>query len=213
MGQSSQPICQVQCDRYTYPQGKTVCTNPELLQKELKHLREAMGKCKYPTWAINKVQNKVLNNNQGNHDNKNKNQVQSTNNQDASATNTTRSNKNYIGQVVIPYTQGTSEGFKNICGKYGIRVHFKGNTTIKQLLMKPKDQDPKGKKSGITYSYQCTNIACDEECIGETARTMGERCKEHPKHPSPIHAHIQQTCHIIEDSSFNIIGKEDWGQA
>ena len=34
---------------------KTVCTNPELLQKELKHLRDAMGKCKYPTWAINKV--------------------------------------------------------------------------------------------------------------------------------------------------------------
>ena len=31
---------------------KTVCTNPELLQKEIKNLREAMGKCKYPSWAI-----------------------------------------------------------------------------------------------------------------------------------------------------------------
>ena len=59
------------------------------------------------------------------------------------------SNRNYIGQVVIPYTQGTAKGFKNTCGKYGIQVHFKGNTTIKQLLMKPKDQDPKEKKSGI----------------------------------------------------------------
>ena len=28
---------------------KTACTDPELLQKELKHLREAMGRCKYPT--------------------------------------------------------------------------------------------------------------------------------------------------------------------
>ena len=27
---------------------KTVCTKPELLQKELQHLREAMVKCKYP---------------------------------------------------------------------------------------------------------------------------------------------------------------------
>ena len=119
-----------------------------------------MGKCKYPTWAINKVQNKVLNNNWGEHQpTTNNNQAQSANNQDASSTNTTRRNKNFIGQVVIPYTQGTSEGFKNICGKYGIQVHFKGNTTIKQLLMKPKDQDPKEKESGIIYNYQCTNIA------------------------------------------------------
>ena len=126
-----------------------------------------MGKCKYPTWASNKVQNKVLNNNQVEHDNNqpntDNNQAKSPNNQDASSTNTTRSNKNYRGQVVIPYTQGTAKGFKNICGKYGIQVHFKGNTTIKQLLMKPKDQDPKEKKSGIIYSYLSTNIACDEE--------------------------------------------------
>ena len=81
---------------------KTVCTNPELLQKELEHLREAMGKCKYPTWGITKVQNKVLNNNWGEHDNANNNQVQSTNNQDASSTNTTRSNQNYIGQSSHP---------------------------------------------------------------------------------------------------------------
>ena len=31
---------------------KPVCTKPELLQKELSHLREAMAKCKYPPWAI-----------------------------------------------------------------------------------------------------------------------------------------------------------------
>ena len=100
-----------------------------------------------------------------------------------------------------------------MCGKYGIQVHFKGNTTLKQLLMKPKDQDPKENKSGIIYSYQCTNLACDEEYIGETSRTLGERCKEHLKQPSPIHAHIQQTGHTIEDNSFNIIDREDRGQA
>ena len=45
--------------------GKTVCTNPHLLDKEVEHLREVMGKCEYPNWAINKVQSKVLNNNWG----------------------------------------------------------------------------------------------------------------------------------------------------
>ena len=79
--------------------------------------------------------------------------------------------------------------------------------------MKPKDQDPKENKSGIIYSYQCTNIACDEEYKGETSRTLGERHKEHLKQPSPIHVHIQQTGHTVEDNSFNIIDKEDRGQA
>ena len=96
-----------------------------------------------PTWAINKVQNKVLNNSQGENDNNqpstNNNQAQPSNSQGASSTHTTTGNKNFIGQVVIPYTQGTAKGFKNICGKCGIQVHFKGNTTIKQLLIKPKD--------------------------------------------------------------------------
>ena len=42
---------------------KVVCTTPELLKDELKHLGGALGNCKYPYWAIKRVQNKVLNNN------------------------------------------------------------------------------------------------------------------------------------------------------
>ena len=53
-----------------------------------------------------------------------------------------------VGYAVIPYTQGLAESFKNICSKYGIQTYFKGNTTIKQVLMKPKYQDPKDKKVG-----------------------------------------------------------------
>ena len=77
------------------------------------------------------------------------------------------------------------ESFKHICGKYGIQVHFKGNTTIKQVLMKPKDQDPKDKKNMVIYSIQCNHIASDEEYIGETTRTIGERCKDTSSNPLP----------------------------
>ena len=104
------------------------------------------------------------------------------------------------------------ESFKHICGKYGIKIHFKFNKTIKQVLMKPKDQDPKDKKSGVIYNFQCKNIACNEEYIGETARTLGERCMEHLKQPSCIHVHIQQRGHSITDKSVNIIGREDQRQ-
>ena len=79
--------------------------------------------------------------------------------------------------------------------------------------MKPKDKDPKDKKSGIIYSFQCNYIACDEEYIGETARTLGERCKKHLKQPSAIHVHIQQIGHNTKETSFNIIGREDQGLA
>ena len=133
-----------------------------------------------PPWAINKVQNKILNSNwvdQGNiqHNTNKNNQPQVNNNQDTSTTTTSPVPINTIGQVVIPYVQGTAESFKHICGKYGIKVHLKGNTTIKQILKKPKDQEPMDKKSGVIYSYQCNNIVCDEEYIGKTARTLGER--------------------------------------
>ena len=116
-------------------------------------------------------------------------------------------------QIVIPYTKGTAESIKHICGKYGIQVHFKGNTTIKQILMKPKDPDPKDNRSGLIYSYRCLQLDCNDEYIGETGRTLGERRKEQLKQPWPIHRHSQTTGHPIEDQNFNIIGREDWGQA
>ena len=198
---------------------KTVCTDPELLQKELTHLRSTLGKCNYPSWAINRVQNKALNNNweeQGNNiqqNSSNNNQIQANNNQGTSTATNRSDSSSTVGQLVIPYVKCTAKSFTHICGRYGIKVHFKGNTTIKQALMKPKDQDPMDEKSGVIYSYQCNHIACNEEYIGETARNLGERCKEHLRHPSPIHAHIQQTGHTITDTSFNIIGRENWGQA
>ena len=52
---------------------KTVCTTPELLNEELQHLKEALVRFKYPKGAINKVQNKVINDNQEENDKNNTN--------------------------------------------------------------------------------------------------------------------------------------------
>ena len=41
------------------------------------------------------------------------------------------------------------ESIKNVSAKYGIETHFKGNKTLRQVLVKPKDQDPKEKKHGV----------------------------------------------------------------
>ena len=76
------------------------------------------------------------------------------------------------------------------------------------MLVRPKDQEPKEKKSGVMYSYQCGAIDCGEEYIGETSRTLGERYKEHLRDPSPIQVHIQCTGHQLSQDNFSIIGRE-----
>ena len=117
--------------------------------------------------------------------------------------------KTKVGYVVVPYTKRLSESFRRICGKYGIQTYFWGHTTIKQTLMKSKDQDPKDNKSRLIYSYKCQDITCGEEYTGETSRSLRGRPKEHLKGPSPICVHIQCTGHNATADNFNIIGREE----
>ena len=63
-------------------------------------------------------------------------------------------------------------------------------------------------QSGAIYWYQCGDLACDDEYIGETSRTFGERYKEHLKAPSAIHHHSSQTGHPTNHNNFQIIGRE-----
>ena len=52
-------------------------------------------------------------------------------------------------------------------------------------------------------------MECDEKYIGETARTFGERFKEHLKAPSPIHDHSNTTGHTTTLDNFSIVGREE----
>ena len=63
------------------------------------------------------------------------------------------------------------------------------------------------------YWFQCGDLTCDDEYIGETSRTFGERFKEHLKDPSPIHHHSNNTGHPTSQNNFQIIGREDRGLA
>ena len=161
----------------------TVCSNPELLQKEKDHLRKALTKCRYPKWALDKVEKRL---------NRSSWQVNDGDTNNAQSANHEVQNK---GHIVIPYTQGLCESIKKICGRYGIQTHFKGGRTIKNLLVSHKNKDSMVNQSGAIYWYQCGDLRCDDEYIGETSRTFGERYKEHLKLPSAIHHHSNQTGH------------------
>ena len=88
-------------------------------------------------------------------------------------------------------------------------MYFKGGTTIKNLLMAPKDQDPMQKRSGVIYRNKYDRMECDEEYIGESSRTFGERFKEHLKTPSPIFDHDNITDHNVSIANFSIVGREE----
>ena len=193
---------------------KTICTTPELLNEELEHLREALEKCKYPGWAINKIQQKLLNNNWEDNGNSNNN-LQEETTQTLTVTHTeainNNNNKPSAGHIVVPYVQGLGESHKKICSRCGVYTHFKGSTTIKQRQVRPKDKDPKDHQSNVVYSYECKELDCNEEYIRETSRTLGERYKKHLKEPSPIHVHSTQTGHNTSSDNFNILGRGDQG--
>ena len=106
-----------------------MCSSPELLKQEMDHLRKALTQCKYPEWALDKVEKRL---------NKSSSEaIDGVNNQGTTGTQAIKTK----GHIVIPYTQGLCESIKKIWGRYGIQTHFKGGSTIKNLLVSPKDKD------------------------------------------------------------------------
>ena len=117
----------------------TICSSPQLLQKQEEHLQQALMRCQYPNWALNKVKHKMRN-------------------PGTRATVNNNSNITQRSYIVVPYYAGLSENIKNIGKKFGVQVHCKGGTTIKNLLMAPKDKDPMLKQSGVIYRYHCDRV-------------------------------------------------------
>ena len=177
-----------------FHRAKTICSNPQLLKEEEEHLHTALTRCKYPAWALNRMKIKV----------RNPSKKRNNNNQNKSGPDT-----NQKPHIIVPYHRGLSESFKKACSNHGVQVHFKGGTTIKNLLMAPKDQDPIKKRSGVIYRYKCDRVECDDEYIGESSRTFGERFKEHLKAPSPIFDHSNTTGHQVSLENFSIVGREE----
>ena len=88
-------------------------------------------------------------------------------------------------------------------------MYFKGGSTIKDLLVHPKDKDNILQRSGVIYRYKCGWVDCDEEYIVQSGRTFGERFREHMRAPSPIIDHHNITRHEVSLNNFSIVGRQD----
>ena len=169
---------------------KIVCSNSQLRKDEEDYLNKVLRRCKYPMWALNRA-NITLN--------KKKNKK-------GTSKNNNSSKKPYI---VVPYIQCLNKGCKNICRKHGVEMYFKGGSTIKDLLVHPKDKDTILQKSGVINRYRCGRVECNEEYIAESGRTCGEQFREHTRSPSPILDHQNITGHDVSLDNFSIVGRED----
>ena len=111
--------------------------------------------------------------------------------------------------MVVPYVIGLTESLKHVCRKHGVQVYCKGGNTIQSLWMAPKDKDPITKKSGIIYRYKYNRVESDDEYVGESSRTFGERFREHLKTPFPMYGHFNITGYSTIFDNFSIVGRED----
>ena len=84
-----------------YHRANTICSTPQHLQKEEKHLSQALKGCKYPTWALNRV--KLKSQETSSHSTK-----RNIDNSKPTQQSSPKPN------IVVPYYQGLSEVSKEL---------------------------------------------------------------------------------------------------
>ena len=91
-----------------------------------------------------------------------------------------------------------------------LRVFFKGTSTIKSLLMHPKDPFPDALKTDIIYYWKCPTQNFTTEYIGETNRSLKEGLSDHRNQTtSAIRNHHISTKHPkTELKNFTIIDRD-----
>ena len=137
--------------------------------KEEEHIRQALARCGYPKWTIEKV----------------KKQMEEKQQQKVTQKRTSRQkDRKSKGNVVIPYVEGLSERYSRVMKKHVVSTCMRPHTTIRSLLVHPKDkQDPKNTPNCI-YEVPCKG--CELTYVGETKRAFGTRLEEHRREAEKV---------------------------
>ena len=74
------------------------------------------------------------------------------------------------GHVTLPYIGGVTEPISRLIRKTGVAAHSKPHTTIRSILVAPKDKAHPQDKCGVVYQLTCHD--CEASYIGETERAL-----------------------------------------
>ena len=189
-----------------------VVTEEEDRKVEEDKIKKALKQCGYPEWTVNKVKTDKVNKQAKPKPRKEKNKA------------TTRRTL-----VTVPYIQGLTEKLQRIYHSHQISTAVRPHTSLRKMLVHPKDKIDIDNVTGCVYEIPCHN--CEKTYIGETGRLFGTRKKEHQDETermsekkftraarkdseskqmkSSIADHVANENHLINWEESNILAKDN----
>ena len=76
-----------------------------------------------------------------------------------------RSGQDHKASVIIPYIEGASEVVATLYNRYGVSTAMRPHTTIRNLLLHPKDKVNTEETAECAYRFSCKN--CQKVYIGK----------------------------------------------
>ena len=153
--------------RTLFDRNNRVVTDQKDRELEEEKIKVALKQCGYPEWSFKQVKRKM----------ENKHVKKSSN--DAGKDKTK-------GLVVIPYVEGLTDKATRIFRKHGISTAVKPHTTLRKMLVHPKDKRDPLTTTDCVYELPCSN--CKSSYIGETGRRFSTRLSEHKRETEKLEA-------------------------
>ncbi|CAH3122794.1 unnamed protein product, partial [Porites lobata] len=139
----------------------SIVTKEEDRKQEEEHIRTALHTCGYPDWGIKRVKEQM----------KRKKAIRKDKSKKDKAQEKSR------GVVTVPCVHSFTKEIKRIFTNHRVATMVNPQTTLRQVLVHPKDKVEKQKKAGVVCKIPCNQ--CEKVYIDETGRQLGTRITEH----------------------------------
>lgn len=124
--------------------------------------------------------------------------------------------KNSLGFAGITYIESVSDMLKKqlLCHAPDLKISFCPASKVSQVFSNIKDKLETEQNSNVVYSIPC--LQCGRSYIGETSRTLCERCEQHKKDvqnkekkpkKTALVAHVTTTKHEFDFNQAKVIKK------
>ena len=167
---------------------ETTVTEPSDLAVEKDHIKSALKNCGYQNWVFSNSVRKSELSHESNQREPTGRRIYST----------------------LPYIQGISDKLRRAYKKAGVHTSFKPHKTLRQLLVAPKDKPPPDHLAGTVYCLECED--CHKCYIGESARPLGKRIKEHittrSSSTSAVSEHLKTAKHHFDPDKVKILARK-----